>query len=89
MKHADVSFAEDRTVLLTIDGASERCRDRGAALAAVRDEAAIDDHPIFVQITDGDSSHSVVIAADGTVATSELPIIQPQNAVENLSLIHI
>lgn len=83
MKHADVSFAEDRTVLLTIDGASERCRDLGAALAAVRDEAAIDDHPIFVQITDGDSSHSVVIAADGTVATSELPIIQPQNAVEN------
>lgn len=83
MKHADVSFAEDRTVLLTIEGASERCRDLGAALAAVRDEAAIDDHPIFVQITDGDSSHSVVIAADGTVATSELPIIQPQNAVEN------
>ena len=83
MKHADVSFAEDRTVLLTIDGASEQCRDLGAALAAVRDEAAIDDHPIFVQITDGDSSHSVVIAADGTVATSELPIIQPQNAVEN------
>lgn len=83
MKHADVSFAEDRTVLLTIDGALERCRDLGAALAAVRDEAAIDDHPIFVQITDGDSSHSVVIAADGTVATSELPIIQPQNAVEN------
>lgn len=83
MKHADVSFAEDRTVLLTIDGASEKCRDLGAALAAVRDEAAVDDHPIFVQITDGDSSHSVVIAADGTVATSELPIIQPQNAVEN------
>lgn len=83
MKHADVSFAEDRTVLLTIDGVSEQCRDLGAALAAVRDEAAADDHPIFVQITDGDSSHSVVIAADGTVATSELPIIQPQNAVEN------
>lgn len=83
MKHADVSFAEDRTALLTIDGASEHCRDLGAALAAVRDIAAADEHPVFVQITDGESSHSVVIGTDGTVATSELPIIQPQNAVAN------
>lgn len=81
MKHADVSFSEDRTVLLTIDGASEQCHDLGAALAKVRDMAASDEHPIFVQIADGESSHSVVIGTDGSVATSELPIIQPHNAV--------
>ena len=52
MKHADVSFAEDRTVLLTIDGASEQCHDLGAALAKVRDMAASDEHLSLIHISE-------------------------------------
>lgn len=78
MKHVDVSFAEDRTVLLQVDGASKRYCDLGSALSAVRDEAAEDGQPIFVQINDSESSRSVVIGTDGSVSTSELSIVRPQ-----------